>query len=397
MTAPSQDHSTSRSAVFEQLRQRPGIVDLALSGMLGSAECGRKVAASRRGSALPTLVAIASLLAVGSGDEVQGSEIGAPIISNNLEEGTSFSLSKGVKIEIMGRNQSTIRYVRGGTGVAVPKQPCASGGGKRYEHAFYICGGTKDSTVVAWECSNDTSSDIANFTLTAQPDLPPAPMGPVLRAKSPTECSLPVTVGGGLHCSVASTAGARLTLSASDFLCSNPLAETELECEGMSGNWSRLPECSRDVPPPCMDLYYTLDGSDPDDEQRRSLYRDSDGLELTPGMYDLRAIGIRKRRPYNKRNCICCCKTDCSIDGAKLIERVVVEGHRGLELTRPQLDGSPDITLTLRTDYSTFEKDFYQKPIEWRSRFAAALGLFHEIEVRCHPQRILNVVKLGIF
>jgi len=146
-----------------------------------------------------------------------------------------------------------------------------------------------------------------------------------------------------------------------------------------------------------MDLYYTLDGSDPDDEQRRSLYRDSDGLELTPGMYDLRAIGIRKRRPYNKRNCICCCKTDCSIDGAKLIERVVVEGHRGLELTRPQLDGSPDITLTLRTDYSTFEKDFYQKPIEWRSRFAAALGLFHEIEVRCHPQRILNVVKLGIF
>ena len=196
MTAPSQDHSTSRSAVFEQLRQRPGIVDLALSGMLGSAECGRKVAASRRGSALPTLVAIASLLAVGSGDEVQGSEIGAPIISNNLEEGTSFSLSKGVKIEIMGRNQSTIRYVRGGTGVAVPKQPCASGGGKRYEHAFYICGGTKDSTVVAWECSNDTSSDIANFTLTAQPDLPPAPMGPVLRAKSPTECSLPVTVGG---------------------------------------------------------------------------------------------------------------------------------------------------------------------------------------------------------
>ena len=314
-----------------------------------------------------------------------------------------------------GTGNSTIRYTVSDVDAEQPELPsCGQAAeedtdnsegtpptGEEYpDHVLHFCGADKAVIIRTVLCRHDDTSysNMSSKVINARRYEPPPPLEPVLE---PADSACQST-SSGLACTLRpDAANVRVALAVSDEACSNPAFASESECENQGGQWRRMPQCSEKSPAehPCMDIFYTVDESDPAaaTSETRHLYNPvsehRDGLPLEPGEWTLRAVVVRSQRRFNKRSCKCCCqKSDCHVIGAAAEKRVVVtarsrDASRDIDgspaasavaVERNALAGSPDITMVVDETVEAFTAKFYgDERLQWRSGVASALGLYN--------------------
>ena len=259
--------------------------------------------------------------------------------------------------------------------------------GTEYEAPIHFCGEDLAVRIRAVLCPHgaeqleQAGSEMEEKIIDVRRYEPPQPQQPVLQ---PVDAACNLGSAGldaqeALTCSVSDASEeARVAVSVTDYVCSNPMYGTAEECGENGAVWGPMRLCSQDyASKPCMDVYFTKDGSDPVTSETRHLYEPSYGLSLRPGAWELRVVAVRSQRRYHQRNCKCCCqRSDCHLPGLVLARSVSVKVQE-VQRERQALVGSPDIHMLVDRPYASFQEKFYQLStrLHWRTGVAEALGL----------------------
>ncbi|EKX40597.1 Adaptor protein complex 1 subunit gamma 2 [Guillardia theta CCMP2712] len=249
--------------------------------------------------------------------------------------------------------------------------------GQEYSGPFEVCIDPPLSVVRAVACdfTSDVQSSVAELKLSTSQVHPPLPNRPILHTLQPGSCSLK---DGLEECSIPRGAEElKLLVMTTDFECNNAKFVTALDCEQNEFQWVPMRQCeTASTLRPCIEIFYTTDGSDPTNSSSRKIYDISMGISLREGRAEVRAVTLRDRRRYDEQTCRCCCSaTSCSVAGP--VATKILEVKLSPQSRNPLL-GSPDVRFLVGTPFAVFESQYYSERLRWRTKAADALGLFNQ-------------------